>query len=188
MTSSVRTIYTNDSGIEVKRCAKCGQEKPATLEFFCFREKGRKSLDSYCRECKRSITSRWISDHQDYMKQKTRQDRRRYKWRALIHYSSNGEKPTCDCCGETVFEFLCIDHVNGGGHRHRESLPTRRGGSFYKWLSDHNWPNGYRVLCHNCNMSLGSYGYCPHKSPEQSEKIDDYFDFGRYTKRPKTSV
>jgi hypothetical protein len=27
----------------------------------------------------------------------------------------------------------------------------------------------YRVLCHNCNMALGFYGYCPHH-PERSEQ------------------
>jgi hypothetical protein len=22
---------------------------------------------------------------------------------------------------------------------------------------------GYRVLCHNCNLARGFYGYCPHE-------------------------
>jgi len=59
-------------------------------------------------------------------------------------------------------EFLAIDHINGGGEKERRKL--RRGGvNFCIWLRSHDFPKGYRVLCHNCNMSLGIYGYCPHK-------------------------
>jgi hypothetical protein len=29
-------------------------------------------------------------------------------------------------------------------------------------LARNGFPDGYRVLCHNCNMALGQYGYCPH--------------------------
>ncbi len=31
------------------------------------------------------------------------------------------------------------------------------------WLYRNNWPDGFRILYHNCNQSLGSYGYCPHQ-------------------------
>lgn len=66
----------------------------------------------------------------------------------------------CACCGEGRPEFLCIDHINGGGNKHRKEVG---GGSyFYWWLKKNNYPPGFRVLCHNCNMSFGSYGYCPH--------------------------
>jgi hypothetical protein len=66
----------------------------------------------------------------------------------------------CACCGEDRYEFLSIDHVNGGGTRARK---TQGGGSrLYRWLADHNYPEGFQVLCHNCNMSKGCYGYCPH--------------------------
>jgi hypothetical protein len=33
----------------------------------------------------------------------------------------------------------------------------------YVWLRDNGWPEGYRVLCHNCNSARGLYGYCPHE-------------------------
>jgi hypothetical protein len=26
-----------------------------------------------------------------------------------------------------------------------------------------NYPDGYRVLCANCNFSRGIHGYCPHE-------------------------
>lgn len=32
------------------------------------------------------------------------------------------------------------------------------------WLRRNNYPNGFQVLCHNCNMAKGFYGKCPHQS------------------------
>lgn len=87
------------------------------------------------------------------------------KWRdkirisVLSHYS-NGV-PKCECCGEQHIEFLCIDHINGGGGNYRRENP---GKYIYYVLRKSGYPDGYRVLCHNCNLSLGFYGYCPHNT------------------------
>jgi hypothetical protein len=60
-------------------------------------------------------------------------------------------------------EFLTLDHVNGGGNQHRRELNVR-GKHFFEWLVRHGFPNDppLRVLCMNCNWSLGRLGYCPH--------------------------
>ena len=68
----------------------------------------------------------------------------------------------CICCGEKRIEFLCIDHINGGGNQHRKEIGSS-GTPMYKWLVKNKYPKGFRVLCHNCNMSIGAYGYCPHQ-------------------------
>ena len=40
----------------------------------------------------------------------------------------------------------------------------RNGTGFYAWLMKRGWPkDGYRLLCMNCNFSLGRCGYCPHQ-------------------------
>lgn len=83
---------------------------------------------------------------------------RMLKETVIQHYGSK-----CDCCGESRLEFLCIDHINGGGNEHRKKL-KRYGSAFYDWLIKNDFPMGFRVLCHNCNMSIALYGYCPHKS------------------------
>jgi hypothetical protein len=70
---------------------------------------------------------------------------------------------TCACCGDNTIEFLTIDHINGGGGKHRKSLNITSGASFYDWLIRNDYPSGYRVLCMNCNGALGFYGYCPHE-------------------------
>ena len=65
----------------------------------------------------------------------------------------------CSCCGELLLEFLTIDHIDGGGNKHRKSINS----TFWYWLRNNNYPEGYRVLCMNCNFSRGIYGYCPHE-------------------------
>jgi hypothetical protein len=87
---------------------------------------------------------------------------RRARYRVLSHYS--GGMPSCACCGEMTYHFLSLDHVDGGGNKERIKLQL--GGShFYTRLEREGFPPGYRVLCHNCNMSYGFYGYCPHTDP-----------------------
>lgn len=68
----------------------------------------------------------------------------------------------CECCGETKREFLCIDHRNGDGKADRER--GLMGRAMYLHLIRNKYPRDrYRLLCHNCNMSHGLYGYCPHQ-------------------------
>jgi transcriptional regulator with XRE-family HTH domain len=136
-----------------QRCTKCGEERPRTEEFFMPRalpQKGlhagwKKNFHSECRLCK---SGRMKKRHQDA------------RLEALLRYG--GDPPQCACCGETVVEFLAVDHVNGGGGKHRRALHGRVS-SIYLWLRQEGYPDGFRVLCHNCNSAMGYYGYCPHQ-------------------------
>lgn len=84
------------------------------------------------------------------------------KWRFEIrnkiikHYGG-----ACLCCGENRFEFLAIDHVDGNGNKERSVITNE---TIWRNIIKNNYPNNYRILCHNCNQALGAYGYCPHKS------------------------
>ena len=82
---------------------------------------------------------------------------RRLRIAALAAYGN-----ACQCCGETTYEFLAIDHTDGGGNEHRREIGS---GSrlLYRWLAKHEYPDGFRVLCHNCNSARGYYGFCPHE-------------------------
>lgn len=66
----------------------------------------------------------------------------------------------CACCDEDRRQFLCIDHIHGNGKADR--LKHGVGYAFYLHLYRNDPMPGYRVLCHNCNMALGFYGFCPH--------------------------
>ncbi len=53
----------------------------------------------------------------------------------------------CRCCGETKYEFLTIDHIN-----HSESAGKGLYGErLYRYLIKNNFPDGFQVLCWNCN-------------------------------------
>ncbi len=87
--------------------------------------------------------------------------RRETKLKVIDHYSQG--KKWCGCCGENHIEFLTIDHIFGGGGKHRKEIAPQAGLSFYRWLIKNKYPDGFRVLCMNCNFSLGKYRYCPHQ-------------------------
>lgn len=95
-----------------------------------------------------------------------REKHRALRLEVLSHYSSG--TPHCSCCGEYHFEFLAIDHIDGGGRKHVSSIP---GGHLYLWIKANGFPKGFRILCHNCNMSMGSFGYCPHEAERASERV-----------------
>lgn len=92
---------------------------------------------------------------------------RKQRLECISHYS-NG-KNSCKCCGENHLEFLAIDHINGGGSKERKEI-KKKYYSIYSYLIKTGFPEGYRVLCHNCNLSLGFYGYCPHENGVKVEE------------------
>ena len=98
------------------------------------------------------------------MGKSTRAKRRQeYKAAVISYYSAGTNACTCINCNESNIEFMCIDHIKGGGTKIRKTKGGNGGGvNFYRTLMLQNFPKGYRVLCHNCNSSIGFFGYCPH--------------------------
>lgn len=106
----------------------------------------------------REIKQRWADKNIEYNRKRTRDRRNQARHEAIVAYGGR-----CACCGESRKEFLAIDHVHGGGHKHRQSLrPTDRR-EFCTYIKKLGYPPEYRLLCHNCNLSRGLYGYCPHE-------------------------
>lgn len=112
------------------------------------------------RKCihKNGVTAPFIerNPRYEYMKQL----RRNVRKQVLSQYSIT-DPPSCACCGEKEFEFLCLDHINGGGKKHRQQVG--RGSTFYRWVVDNKYPSGFRVLCYNCNFAIGNGNICPHR-------------------------
>lgn len=97
--------------------------------------------------------------------EKRREAKRVRRLMLLKHYSGS-ETPFCACCNEMHYEFLALDHKDGGGNEHRRKVWGRnRGGGTdtADWVIKNNYPPLFQVLCHNCNMSSSFYGSCPHK-------------------------
>lgn len=99
-----------------------------------------------------------------WRKQKEIRDKMNLKIKTeVFSYYSKGT-PICNCCGINEIVFLTIDHINGGGRKHIKSIVEIRGGTnFYRWLRKNNYPDGFQVLCYNCNCGKRTFEECPHK-------------------------
>ena len=91
--------------------------------------------------------------------------RNRDALRAMRNAAIDAYGATCACCGERANEFLTIDHIGGiKAHGVASTDFRRKATGLYAWLKQHNYPAGFRVLCMNCNWSIGCRGYCPHQT------------------------
>jgi hypothetical protein len=58
-----------------------------------------------------------------------------------------------------------MDHVNNDGHIHRK---TSGATNLYSYLRARKFPEGFQVLCMNCNFGKAQNGgVCPHKSRQE---------------------
>jgi hypothetical protein len=130
---------------------------------------------SKCKSCRRDMVSDWRSRNpekeaaanearralrsEEYLEQQrvaAKARTRAVKAEVIEHYGGK-----CACCGVVDLVFLAIDHVNGGGNAHRKEVGA--GYRMYRWLKVNGYPDGYRVLCHNCNFAEHNGG-CPHRN------------------------
>ena len=150
----------------MKTCKKCGEAKAA--EAYAKRSSSKDGLQDWCKACAQSHYVKYRNANRTSVNDKSR-ERYAYqkatgvpagvKWKRLLRLSIiehyGGE---CACCKEQRIEFLCVDHTNGGGTKHRKELGRV---SIYSWIKKNGYPDGFRVLCWNCNSSMGMYGYSP---------------------------
>jgi len=98
----------------------------------------------------------WVQKHKEQNRkyrennrQKIRELSKKYherlKLQVLIHYG--GDPPKCSC-GFSDIRALTIDHINGGGRKHRSQMHIM----FYQWIKKNHFPDGYQVLCMNCQF------------------------------------
>lgn len=95
-----------------------------------YRKKGRDKYHNNPEKCK------------EYQRRHNKEE----KMIVLSHYSPEIK---CIKCGFSDIKALEIDHINGGGNKQRKLIGC--GSKFYRWLIKNNFPNGFQVLCANCN-------------------------------------
>jgi hypothetical protein len=113
--------------------------------------------------CKKCPTAAARERHAEQARQGATRKRASNKSLVIEAYGA-----ACACCGESEPAFLTIDHVNNDGARHREVIGhgVRRIGSgsvMHAWLVENNFPEGFQLLCANCNMAKAALGQCPHR-------------------------
>jgi 5-methylcytosine-specific restriction endonuclease McrA len=124
-----------------------------------------KSGGSYCKPCAQARTRRHYHENKEKRveygktyKKKTKYHQRTWlkeKLACLEHYS--GGKPYCKGCGIENLEVLTIDHIHEDGAAHRKEI----GQSVQRWLIANKFPEGFQVLCWNCNNAKHRHGEIP---------------------------
>lgn len=137
----------------------------------------KKNLDLlYCEQCTTKFLSPRshakycnvkcrVAAHRDRVKENTPTKEnyggpRQVRIDVIKHYS-NGEMK-CVCCGTEGLVFLCLDHINGDGNEHRKEIG--QGINVYYWVKRNNFPDGFQVLCYNCNIAKRDGEFCPHQN------------------------
>lgn len=175
----------------MRKCKKC--ETVKSLECFEVYQPSKGWRRHECRECVKVRVNHWTSQSKLRIKEMAssvplkdeaarkaasekaaawnRANPERHAANSLAHYyrlqyaaimAYGGY--VCSCCGETEPMFLSLDHVNNDGKQHRAKLGTLGGAKFYKGLRDRGYPEGFTVLCMNCNQGRHrNGGVCPHK-------------------------
>lgn len=157
-----------------KTCTQCHRSKD--MDDFCKWSKSKDGRNPHCRLCWsarnaayraanasqiRKTNKAWRAKNAVRWEESRTAWRLRIKTEVMTHYSKG--TPRCACCYIRHIVFLAIDHIKGGGFKHRKSIKIMGGQGFYIWLKKRGYPDGYRVLCHNCNHATHVMGICPHE-------------------------
>lgn len=157
-------------------CEKCGNafELRGPLQKYCescklaaYAEKMRLYSANYYRrhpERVKLANKRSRAKRHDYYLVRSREDQRkgRDRLRRLVIGTYSNQRSICACCGESEFDFLTIDHINGKRIDGGPGTYPQTGYPLYRWLVRNQFPQGYQVLCMNCNVSKGKHGVCVH--------------------------
>ena len=163
----------------MKQCKECSKIKPLT-DFTLGKggKDGRRRTCKICTNYAAKIRGRkaYALDPEKFIKrakvyhqtlmekdpERSRAVKRNYnrRQRLIALQKYGGTPPKCACCKESEIKFLAIDHINNDGAEHRRKCKM----NLHIWLKKHNYPKGFQILCHNCNMAKGSWGICPHKT------------------------
>jgi hypothetical protein len=111
----------------------------------------------YRKENKKSLLDYFKIDHIKNRDKKLA--RKKEIWLDKKHKFFEMYGTSCECCGETTYEFLTLDHKLG----QRKGTGGREGtyNAYVRAIKEYK-PDEFRTLCMNCNHSYGIRGYCPH--------------------------
>ena len=121
------------------------------------------------------------SDPEKLTSAKNERDVNRLK--ILKYYSkslSNSNIPCCNCCGENSHvDFLAIDHIRGSKQMDLEPELKKlnyssklRNQNLHRWILKNDFPDGFQILCTNCNFAKGmkkNNNQCPHERMRKEE-------------------
>lgn len=150
------------SKVELRRkCTTCKNEKD--LDEFVKARGYKNGRRSFCKPCWAAASLEYKQntpgsfERQAAASKRQREDAKR---QVFNYYGSS-----CSCCGESCELFLTVDHVAGGGKKHRKTVGAQ---TICVWLVNNGFPEGFQVLCWNCNSGRAlNGGVCPHQMHDE---------------------
>jgi hypothetical protein len=143
--------------MNTKVCKTCDIEKIIPDDFDLHYGKPRSQCKLCCRQARHSWYIARIKERGI-----TYQSERNYKLKIEAIAAYGG---ACYCCGETIIEFLTLDHTNNDGKNHGKN--SRSSSRLYSHLRKEGWPQDLdlRVACFNCNCGrqVNNGTVCPHQ-------------------------
>lgn len=139
------------------RCPENGVQPASAFSPNAARDDG---LQSYCKPCTREYRLAYGAANREKERGWGRTFRERLRRGMFDAYGH-----VCACCGEPEKVFLCLDHVGGVVPDDQRDASGKRLATdkILALLRRQGWPDGYRVLCANCNLANAVLGYCPHQ-------------------------
>ncbi|MGB0976967.1 MAG: hypothetical protein ACPGSG_08285 [Prolixibacteraceae bacterium] len=117
------------------------------------RAKERYNSDEEYKQKQIELSQKYRTNNKSLIKDKSK----RFRMNIILEYGGK-----CNCCGESKYEFLTLDHVNNDGNVRRRK--EHNGRNLFKYIINNDFPNDIQVLCYNCNMGKAHHGgICPHK-------------------------
>lgn len=113
------------------------------------------------------------SEIRDKISNHTKEQTIQFKLEVFTHYSkeiSNSDVPICACCKIDDIRFLTLDHIEGRKHlsKREQKLKTL---PLWRHVKKIGFPEGYQVLCYNCNIAKGTSYFCPHEIDRMEDEI-----------------
>lgn len=171
----------------MKTCKSCNRIKQDSL--FTKRRISKDGLRAICTKCSRIYNKKYYLENiERYIKYREKNsEQRKNNWKewyklnavevrrkqnerskvkryiVIKHYSRGENK--CNCCNESNIMFLTVDHIYNNGNSHRKEIGSKSGQDTYRWLIKNNFPEGFQILCFNCNLGKSiNKGICPHNN------------------------
>lgn len=166
-----RANKTYKKRIENSECVRCGQFVPSghvrciehaqLYRNYTKNKKRERRSAGICWKCKSpTVCGRVLcSKCNEKANKRIRKCSRKARIKAIQIYGGK-----CACCGESEISFLDIDHINNDGASHRRKVGRSK---IERWLKKNKYPEGFQVLCANCNASKSRRGgTCAHAIKE----------------------
>lgn len=144
---------------EGKVCSKCAIWK--TRENFHLYSAAKSKMRSACKVCLSKPRTKFKMSKEEALRRNHERTKRK-KEKLVRHYSKGTMK--CESCGFSDIRALNIDRIDNSGHEHRKTVDN-----VYDWLIRENFPEGFAVLCSNCNWKkhLRQSGYLNYTKDEE---------------------